>query len=317
MPVRAKGFDHTTQGAYAVAGGVAKALGLDPAKTANALAISGTPLNALRVTRTGALSHWKGLAYPYTAFAATAATFLARRGITGPMEVFEGNKGFEESIAGRFSINWRNEDLERVTRTIIKKYNAEVHSQATLEGALELRRSPEFDVARIEKIDISTFDVAYHIIGGGEEGDKTVVRTKEEADHSLQYMTAVALLDGQVLPEQYLPERIQRSDVQTLLKKIQVRPSELFSSRFPDEMPCRLRIHMKDNRVLEIEKKDYEGFHTRPMSWQTVFEKFERLAEPYTDHNLRRKIFDTVRQLENHSLSDVTPLLVQVKVPEV
>jgi len=111
MPVRAKGFDHTTQGAYAVAGGVAKALGLDPAKTANALAISGTPLNALRVTRTGALSHWKGLAYPFTAFAATGATFLARRGITGPMEVFEGNKGFEESIAGRFSINWRNEDL--------------------------------------------------------------------------------------------------------------------------------------------------------------------------------------------------------------
>ena len=160
-----------------------------------------------------------------------------------------------------------------------------------------------------------SFDVAYHIIGGGEEGDKTVVRTKEEADHSLQYMTAAALLDGQVLPEQYLPERIQRNDVQTLLKKIQLRPSELFSSRFPNEMPCRLRIHMKDNRVLEIEKKDYEGFHTRPMSWQTVFEKFERLAEPYTDNDLRGKIFETVRQLENHSLSDVTALLAQVKVP--
>src|SRR5512135_2518590 len=41
-PVRAKGFDHTTQGSFAVAAGVSKALNLDQAKTANAIAISGT-----------------------------------------------------------------------------------------------------------------------------------------------------------------------------------------------------------------------------------------------------------------------------------
>src|SRR5215472_6328036 len=92
-PVRAKGFDHTTQGAYSVATGAARALGIDRLKVANAIAISGTAYNALRVTRTGSLSNWKGLAYPNTAFGATHATFLAMRGITGPLEVFEGNKG--------------------------------------------------------------------------------------------------------------------------------------------------------------------------------------------------------------------------------
>jgi 2-methylcitrate dehydratase len=61
-PMRAKGFDHTPQGVYAVAAGVSKALGLDATKTANAIAISGTAYNALRVTRTGRLSNWKGLA---------------------------------------------------------------------------------------------------------------------------------------------------------------------------------------------------------------------------------------------------------------
>jgi 2-methylcitrate dehydratase len=85
-PVRAKGFDHTVQGAYAVAAGVARALGLDAEKTANAIAISGTCNNALRVTRTRALSQWKGLAYPNTAFVGTHAAFLAYRGITGPEE---------------------------------------------------------------------------------------------------------------------------------------------------------------------------------------------------------------------------------------
>src|SRR5215469_14734872 len=41
-PVRDKGFDHTTQGSYSVAAGVAKVLGLDQQKVANAVAMSGT-----------------------------------------------------------------------------------------------------------------------------------------------------------------------------------------------------------------------------------------------------------------------------------
>ncbi|MGB7435629.1 MAG: MmgE/PrpD family protein, partial [Candidatus Acidiferrum sp.] len=97
-PVRAAGFDHTTQGAYAVAAGVSKALELNAAQTANAIGICGTAFNALRVTRTGRLSHWKGLAYPNTSAACTFATFLARKGVTGPVEVFEGEKGFMDAI---------------------------------------------------------------------------------------------------------------------------------------------------------------------------------------------------------------------------
>ena len=100
-PVRDKGFDHTTQGAYAAAAGVAKALTLSRDEIANAIAISGTANNALRVTRTGALSHWKGLAYPNLAMAATHAALLAAHGITGPEAVFEGNKGFRRRLLAR------------------------------------------------------------------------------------------------------------------------------------------------------------------------------------------------------------------------
>ncbi|MBI1892911.1 MAG: MmgE/PrpD family protein [Candidatus Rokubacteria bacterium] len=314
-PVRAKGFDHTTQGSYAVAAGVSKALGLDQARASHAIAICGTAFNALRVTRTGALSHWKGLAYPNTAGCATHATFLAMRGITGPPEVFEGNKGFMEAIAGRFEIDWSREDLERVTLTGIKKYNAEYHSQSTIEGLLELKREHGFGAREVERIEIDIFDVAYHIIGGGEEGDKTRVRTKEEADHSLPYMVAVALLDGQVMPEQYRPERIAREDVQSLLRRVAVRPSEEYSRRFPAEMPCRLTVGLRDGRTLVKEKRDFEGFPTRPMAWSTVVGKFERLAEPYADAGLRREIADAVAKLETLPVSHLTALLEKVRAP--
>src|SRR5437763_4806852 len=308
-PVRAKGFDHTTQGAYAVAAGVAKALGLDQNGVANAVAISGTAYNALRVTRTGSLSHWKGLAYPNTAFGATHAAFLSMRGITGPLEVLAGNKGLMDAITGHFELDWSRENLEAVRRTSVKKYNAEFHSQSALEGILELRAAQHLRPEEIENISIDIFDVAYHIIGGGEEGDKQRVRTKEEADHSLPYMVAVALLDVDVSPAQYAPERIVREDVQNLLRKATIQPDETLSTRFPAEMPCRITITLKDGQTLHIEKQDYEGFYTRPMSWEQARAKFERLAAPFTNDAQRASLVETVAHLETQEVAQLTMLL--------
>lgn len=310
--VRGKGFDHTTQGAYAVAAGVSRALGLDRERTANAIAISGTAFNALRVTRTGALSHWKGLAYPNTAFGCVHATFLAMRGITGPLEVFEGNKGFMDSIAGKFEIDWNEEGLDRVSSTIIKKFNAEVHSQSAIEGLLEMKRRHGFSAGDILSIELDTFDVAFNIIGGGEEGDKRMVRTKEEADHSLPYMLAVAVLDGNVMPEQYAPGRIAGRDAQDLLKRVEVRPLKALSDRFPGEMPCRLRVNLKGGEVLEHEKSDYEGFHTRPMDWRGIAAKFELLSGRRISTNLGQSILDAVDRLESIKVEELTSLLARV-----
>jgi len=312
-PLRAKGFDHTTQGSYAVAAGVSKALDLDEIRTANAIAICGTAFNALRVSRTGALSHWKGLAYPNTAFSCTHATFLAMRGITGPPEVFEGNKGFMDAIAGRFKIDWSAEDLERVTQTILKKYNAEIHSQSVLEGILELKKEYGLGGEEVARVEIEIFNVAYNIIGGGEEGNKNIVRTKEEADHSLPYLVAVAILDGQVMPEQYRPVRIQSQDVQALLRKVTVKRSSDYSRRFPDEMPCRITLTLRDGRRIAKEKHDYEGFRTRPMSWEKAVEKFEKLAAPYTERSLCQEIISAVSNIEAIQVSDLAKLLANVR----
>jgi len=308
-PVRVRGFDHTTQGAFASAAGVAKALGLSTAQVTNALGISGTANNALRVTRTGELSHWKGIAYPDTAFNGLRAAFLAMRGVTGPREVFEGNKGWCQTIAGDFSLDWSKENLERVLRTIIKKFNAEIHSQSALEGMIELMRERGISGTDIDRIRIDIFEVAHLIIGGGVEGDKTIVRTKEEADHSLHYMVAAAALDGQVMPAQYEPGRIARSDVQSLLHRVKVVSNPEYSNRFPEEHSCRLSVTMKDGRFFTKEKTDYEGFHTRPMSWEPVIRKFEELAEDVIESLRRREIIDAVKRLDEIAVKDLMALL--------
>ena len=308
-PVRARGFDHTTQGAYAAAAGACRALGLDANATANAVAISGTAFNALRVTRTGVLSHWKGLAYPNTAAGCIRATLLARRGITGPLEVFEGNKGFMDSIAGCFQIDWEREDLERVTRTVIKRHNAEIHAQTAIDAALALRQHFQFTGSDVDRIDVDTFDVAYKIIGGGEEGDKRIVSSKEQADHSLPYLIAVAILDGEVTPLQFAIDRIERPDVQRLMCRISVHSTSTYSHRFPNEMPARVAIRLRDGRTLSREATAYPGL---PVTWEVVLQKFNQLGSNRLSRAQRDAIVDVVQDLEHHPVSDLTRLLASV-----
>ncbi|WP_449281755.1 MmgE/PrpD family protein [Leucobacter sp.] len=311
-PVRAKGFDHTTQGAFAAAAAAAKAMRLPAEQIANAIAIAGTANVALRVTRTGNLSNWKGLAYPHVSKEGTFAALLASRGITGPEEVFEGNKGFKDSIAGPFEIDWSREDLESVLRTIIKKHNAEIHSQSALDAAQDIRAQDGFNVRAIERIRLDTFDVAFSIIGGGEEGSKRLVRTKEEADHSLPWMLAVVLLDGRLTPAQYDPERIVAEDVQSLMTKIEISPRDEFSARFPEQMPADLEITLADGTTFRSSQDSYHGFHDHPLDWEAARVKFDSLAAPFADDSLRDEIAEIVRTIETRPVSELTAALARV-----
>lgn len=311
-PVRAKGFDHTVQGAYAVPAAVGRVLGLDAGQLAHAIAISGTANNALRVTRTGNLSNWKGLAYPQVAKEGTHAVLLAQAGITGPQEVFEGNKGFHETIAGPFSIDWAREDLESVTRTVVKKHDAEVHSQSAIDAAITIARQPGFRTGEIRAVRVKTFQVAYDIIGGGEEGDKRHVQTKEEADHSLPYMIAVALLDRQVLPQQYAPERIVRPDVQTLLRKVAVTPEAAFSARFPAEMPAQVEVELYDGTRFCVTAASFDGFTLQPLDWAAACAKFHPLVEPFTGQPEAEQIARCVHELEARDVRELTAMLAKV-----
>jgi 2-methylcitrate dehydratase len=311
-PVRDAGFDHVTHAAYAVAAGCARALRLDADRTAHAIAIAGAAFNALRVTRTGRPSHWAGLAHANVAGTATRTTLLARRGITGPAEVLEGDKGFMDAVAGYFTLDWEAENLERVTLTILKKYAAATHAQSAIDAVLGLRQREALAGGAVERVELDIFDVAYHEIGGGQEGDRTLVHTREDADHSLPWLVAVALLDGEVTPAQYRPARIEAADVQTLLRRVRVRPDEGFSRRFPAEMPCRVRLSLRDGRGVSAEVADYPGFRPEGRTWASAREKFERLGERYMTPALRDRIVGTVGGLERFRVAELTRLLAAV-----
>jgi 2-methylcitrate dehydratase len=209
-----------------------------------------------------------------------------------------------------------HEDLERVRRSFLKRYNAEVHSQSGIEALLELRETHNLDPATVERVELETFQIAYDIIGGGEEGGKKQIQTKEQADHSLPYLLAVALLDGHVLPEQFAPERITAPDVQALLRRVAVRPAADLTARFPGEHACRLRLQLAGGMTITAEKLDYEGFLTRPMSWESTREKFERLSANAVEPERGVELAEAVAVLDELQTRDLTERLARVAVRE-
>ena len=102
--IRARGWDHTTYGSLSSALAASKLLGLSHAQTVHALGIAGTTGTALRLTRAGELSMWKGCAFAHAARNGVFAALLAREGMTGPAPLFEGDMGFWQQVSGPFEL---------------------------------------------------------------------------------------------------------------------------------------------------------------------------------------------------------------------
>src|SRR2546423_1927357 len=266
VPVMIKGFDHTLLLAYSVTAELCQLLQLSEEQTANALSISGCSFNPLVSCRASYTREWKGLMSSMIALGCMNVVLLAKEGITGPTQIFEGNKGFSKELGMELNYDWDKDNFDLIPKCILKGYNSEVHTQSLIEAALELKEKHEIDPEQIDRIEITTFLTAYHIVGGGEYGDRKTVFSKEQADHSLPYVIAVALLDGQLYPEQLLPERINSPDVQQLLQKVEVstkfpihKPVKVagildpYTKVYPDKMMGEVKIVLKDGKEYSLE----------------------------------------------------------------
>ena len=312
-PFMARGFDMTTSLTFSLAAGVSKALGLNEAKTAAAIEICGDSGITLLVLRTSPISQWKGLASSQVALGCVHGVFLASRGVTGPKYVVEGPNGLAQALGQAIHVDWDREKLDIFDRLTLKSYNSAAPTQSTIYCMLELRKAHAFDPTEVESIEAEVFQDAYDFTGGGRFGPKTDVHTKEDADHSLPYLLAVAALDGDVQPAQLSAKRIEKPDVQGLLRKVKVKPNDGFTARYPGEVPSRVTVRLKGGKAYSNEVKDYPGFATRPFTWEESVKKFDKLVAGRADKGLSRELQDAVRSLESIQVKDLMKLLGSVK----
>jgi len=294
--LRSRGWDHVTYGAFSTSAAAGKLLGLDAGGITQALNLAGTPNITLRQTRAGELSEWKGCAFANAARNGVFAALLAAEGLTGPAPIFEGELGFFQQVSGPFTLPFLERDEEHATesdfminRTSIKFWPAEYHSQSAIHAALELRRLIG-DVRQVKSLEIYSFDAAVDIIG--KDPEKWRPRTRETADHSLPYCTAVALLDGDVTLDSFLPTRLNDPVLLELIGKIRVLRDPGLTERYPQGIPNRLVATLEDGRTCSAENEFPRGHDRNPMSDDEVVEKFHRLAQGIIAPDGQQRVID-------------------------
>jgi 2-methylcitrate dehydratase len=307
-----RGFDHTTQLAFSLNAAAGRILGMSEAQIANAIAMAAASDASFAVVRAKPLSQWKGLASAQSALEAMNTLFLARRGVQGPLQVIEGPNGIDNLLHLQVRIDWDKEGYESVLESTIKKYNAMIHTQSAVHCMVELVRHRKVDASKVLSIDADVTRMTYDFSGGGLYGMDKVVRTKEQADHNLPYLLAVAMLDGDVMPAQFEPDRIAKADVQQLMKKVSVRPDHEYTELYPAKMPAKITVRLQDGNVIEHEVRDFPGMPSDPFTWEDSVEKFDRLVAGRTDESVSREIKDAVRSLESIQVKDLMQLLGRV-----
>ena len=273
IEINQKGWDQPVYGVLASVLGVGKLLGLSRDQMHNAVSLALAPNMALAQSRSGALSNWKGCAGANAARNGVFAALLAEEGFTGPTAVFEGVGGLWE-VLGKF--DWPLPDARGphlIAQTHIKTLPICFHGQAAVLAALDLK--PRIRADLIREVHVDTYDTAVLMMAN--DAGRWAPKTHETADHSMPYVIAIALLDGEVTGDSFQASRLTDPLVASLMQKIKVSASADLCALYPESAPSRVRVRMESGDVHTAEVRYPKGHARNPLSDRELEEKFRRI----------------------------------------
>lgn len=302
---REKGWD---QGVFTVIGSAcaaSKILGLSEKQTAHAISLAIVPNLPLNQTRMGELSMWKGCATAAATRNGVFAALLAREGMEGPYEPFDGRHGLWEQVTGpvRLEPLGGGQRPFKINETTVKYFPSQIHTQAPIALALELRKKVKLD--EIEAINIETYRTAWRNAAGGPE--KWDPKTRETADHSLPYVVSMAFRDGALTPASFTQERIRDPGLRPFMQKISVKENPEFTRQYPEAQVAQVELVTRSGQRI-VERASYpKGHWKNPLTDAELEVKFHSLAQTVLKPEQSRQALEVLGKLEE--VDDIASVL--------
>jgi 2-methylcitrate dehydratase len=274
--ITTRGWDAPAFSLPAVALAAGKLMKLDTEKLTQAVNIAINGHMPMGQTRVQTLSDWKGLADAEAGRDAVFAALLARGGITGPAPIFEGQLGFFRQVTGSTDVDVDSFGRQgipfRINQCSIKAYPAQTYTQAAILASIAVvKQAGSLD--RIASIEIATARRGFEMTGSGVE--KWAPTTRDTADHSLPYIAARTMFDGDITNESYAPEKLRDPRILAFMRKITVIEDPALTARTnATTVPSRITAVLVDGQRIVSEIDNVPGFVGRPMSRAEVARKF-------------------------------------------
>jgi 2-methylcitrate dehydratase len=277
--ITTRGWDPPVFSLPAVALAAGKLMKLPPDQLAQAVNIAINDHIPMAQTRVQILSDWKGLADAEAGRNAVFAAMLARGGLTGPAPIFEGRAGFFRQVSGPADVDvdafGRRGVQFRINQCGMKAYPAVVYAQTAIAAGIAVAQEVANKVGsldRIAAVEIATTRRGYQRTGS--EPEKWAPDTRDTADHSLPYITARAMFDGDITNDSYAPQMLRDPRILAFMRKITVSEDPALTARVGAAVPTRVTAILADGQRISREVDDVPGFAGRPMSRADVERKF-------------------------------------------
>ena len=274
-----RGWASATNLAMSGAALTSKLMGLDATQTANAIAVAGSHNNTLTESKHGNIPMLKATSEPYICKSGVEAALMAARGLTGPEQIFEGRWGWIPVIAGKADVEAFTtpiNDHYMITETCLKPYAAEMMTQSSIQASIDLVTEYEFDPLEAKHIEARYHDFA--LKKPSWDPKKFDPQDRETADHSFPYCIAVSLLDRACGAEQFTDQKLQDSDVRTVMSKIELTVDDSLTELLPEKFGTAIKVTMPDGTEFEKICETPPGHPENPMSDSEIEAKFRRLS---------------------------------------
>ena len=277
--VREVGWHHATLTQFVSPLVAGRLYDLDLDQMVAAVGISGSSHFTLGGVVAGHLTNMKNTADPLAVQAGVIAAMMAREGYEGPVEVIEGKEGLIEVLA---NVEWREEEWTKglgsdflITKCSYKAFPTEALTHQPISAALTVCREHEITHDQIAELLVETTTRGADILS---DPSKYEPNTKETADHSLPYVIAAAVVDGNVLPESFSDEKLKDPEIRAVLPKIKVIADPEIDELFPKVKRARVTITTTDGQSHPAETDVAKGDPAEPMSDGDLEAKFRANA---------------------------------------
>jgi len=309
--IRERGWHHATLTAFVSPMVAAKMLDLDWEKMQHAIGISGSRMTTLGAVTAGKLTMMKNTVDPMATQSGVIAALLAEKGYTGPEHVIDGKEGLAHCMGPEWKLELLEEGLGddwRITQCGMKAFPTEALTHAPISCTLDLIKDNDLAADDVEEVHIRSLARAADILADPSKYDP---RSKETADHSLPYVIAAAVAERQVTPLQFTDEKIMNPKIRAQLNKVKVVADPEIEALFPGLQRVIVTVTATDGRKFTKQIDYPKGDPRNPLTDSEVEEKFDALAEPVLSPETRKRLKDTVWNLDN--LDSITNLMEQMR----
>ena len=322
-------IDHIAHLGPSVAAGLGSLLKLDTQTIYQSIQQALHTTISTRQSRKGEISSWKAFAPSHAGKLSIEAVDRAMRGEGSPSPIYEGEDSVIAHVLSgknaKYSVPLPRIDEEKkaILETYTKEYSAEYQSQALIDLARDLNKKIQ-DINNIKKIKIFTSHHTHNVIGTGANDPQKMDpnASRETLDHSIMYIFAVALEDGNWHHnDSYTPQRSNKKSTIELWKKIVTYEDKKWTKKYHNPNPSKkcfggeVIIQMKDGSKIKskLEVADAHPNGKRPFKREDYIRKFKTLTENIIDYKESENFLNNVQSLRELGKSELHKLNIEAK----